>query len=164
MPSGTVVVAGLAGGVSFGRGADGVQVGVGLAEPGQPQFFADVPGRPGGLGRVGIADQPQAAVGHGTDDQVRPRARGRRTLRARRPAGPERPRWVRVRSGLRGGRTRRSPGRRRSRTPWSPTVGGRPDRRVPGRGWLTAQVGAVRAACWPRRSLRSSIMAAISAR
>ena len=37
------------------------------AEPGQTQFPADVAGRPGGLGGVGVADQPQPPVGHGPD-------------------------------------------------------------------------------------------------
>ena len=39
VPGGTIVVAGLAGGVSFGVGADNAEGGVEGAEPGQPQLF-----------------------------------------------------------------------------------------------------------------------------
>ena len=58
MPGGTIVVAGLAGGVSFGVAADNAEGGVEGAEPGQPQLFADVLGHPGGLGGVAVADEP----------------------------------------------------------------------------------------------------------
>jgi hypothetical protein len=79
VPLGMVVVAGLAGGLGFGVGADGAQGDVEGAEPGQPQLLSD------------------ASAGTG------PRA-------------------------------------------------------------VTAHAGPVWAACWPRRWVRSSIMAAISAR
>ena len=67
VPLGAGVVTGLAGGVGFSVCADGAQASVEGAEPGQPQFFPDVAGRPGGLGGVGVADQPQPPVGHGPD-------------------------------------------------------------------------------------------------
>jgi len=63
MLPGTVVVALLPGG--FGAGAEGVEFGVGRAEPDQPQFFADVAGCPAGFGGVGVADQPEPSIGHG---------------------------------------------------------------------------------------------------
>ncbi len=59
VPTGAGMVTGLAVGVGFGGGADGALVGVDRAEPGQPQFPADVAGSPGGLGSVGVPDQPQ---------------------------------------------------------------------------------------------------------
>lgn len=61
------MVAVLPGHLGFGVFADRVQVGVGRAEADQAQFPADVPGSPLGLGGVGVADQPQPAVGHGAD-------------------------------------------------------------------------------------------------
>ena len=64
---GAVVVAGLAGGLGFGVGADGAQGGVEGAEPGEPELFSDVTGCPGGLGGVAVGEQPQPPVGHGTD-------------------------------------------------------------------------------------------------
>ena len=67
MPGGAIVVAGLAGGLGFGVGADNAEGGVEGAEPGQTQLFADVAGRPGGLGRVDVAEQPQPSVGQGAD-------------------------------------------------------------------------------------------------
>ena len=67
MPPGAGVVARLAGCGCFGVSSDGAEPGVEGSEPGLPQFLPDVAGRPGGLGRVGVADQPQPAVGHGTD-------------------------------------------------------------------------------------------------
>ena len=85
MPPGAVVVAGLAGGVGFGVGADGAQVGVEGAEPGQPQLLADVAGCPGGLGGVGVAEQPQPPVGHGPDVGPVGRAEGGEGLV---PGGP----------------------------------------------------------------------------
>ena len=67
VPLGAVVVAGLAGGLRLRRRADRAQAGVEGAEPGQSQFLSDVAGCPGGLGGVGVAEQPQPAVGHGAD-------------------------------------------------------------------------------------------------
>ena len=55
---GAVVVAGLAGGLSFGVGADSVQGGVEGAEPGEPEFFPGVAGCPGGLGGVSVVEYP----------------------------------------------------------------------------------------------------------
>jgi hypothetical protein len=55
---GAVVVAGLAGGVCLGVGADNAEGGVEGAKPGQPQLFADVAGCPGGLGGVAVAQEP----------------------------------------------------------------------------------------------------------
>ena len=163
MPPGAVVVAGLAGGVGFGGGADGAQVGVGRAEPGQPQFPADVAGRPGGLGGVGVADQPQPAVGHGADVRPVGRAEGEEGLvpggalvrRVPGGFGADRVGGVVVAVRLPVGADRGClalpflPGGR--------IVGYRAERRDgPG--------GRGLAACWPSRCLRSSIMAAISAR
>jgi hypothetical protein len=59
MPPSAIQVAGLAGDLSFGGGADGTQADGEGAEPGQPQLLPDVVGRPSGLGRVGVARQPQ---------------------------------------------------------------------------------------------------------
>ena len=67
LPYGAVLVAGLARGCSFGGGAERAQGSVEGAEPGQPQFLGDMRGCLGGLGGVGVADEPQSAVGHGTD-------------------------------------------------------------------------------------------------
>jgi len=58
VPGGAVMVICLAGGVSFGVGAEGAEGGVEGAEPGQPQLFADVAGCPGGLGGVAVAQDP----------------------------------------------------------------------------------------------------------
>jgi hypothetical protein len=58
VPGGAGVVAGLAGGVSFGVGADDAEGGVESAKPGQTQLFDDVAGCPGGLGGVAVAEQP----------------------------------------------------------------------------------------------------------
>ena len=85
VPSGASIVTGLAGGVGFGGGADGALVGVDRAEPGQPQFPADVAGSPGGLGGVGVPDQPQPAVTHGPDVRRAGRAEGEEGLV---PGGP----------------------------------------------------------------------------
>ena len=62
-----------------------------------------------------------------------PQGRGRRRPDARRPAGLAAGGWVRDRSGRPGGRSRRFPGRRRSRLPWPARPGGPPYQRVPGR-------------------------------
>ena len=59
VPGGAAGVTVLAGGVGFGGGADGVQSCVEGAEPGQPQLLSDVAGSPGGLGGVGVPDQPE---------------------------------------------------------------------------------------------------------
>ena len=67
VPPGADLVTSLAGGAAFSVRADGAQSGVQDAEPGQPQFFADVAGCPDGLGGVSVADQPQLPVGHGLD-------------------------------------------------------------------------------------------------
>ena len=64
---GAVVVAGLAGRIGLGVGAERAKGGVKGAEPGQPQLFPGMAGCPGGLRRVGVADQPQPPVGHGPD-------------------------------------------------------------------------------------------------
>ena len=58
VPGGAVVVAGLAGGVGFGVGADNAKGGVEGAELGQPQLFSDVAGCPGGLGGVAVTQEP----------------------------------------------------------------------------------------------------------
>jgi hypothetical protein len=55
VPRGAVILAGLAGSGCFGVGPDGGQGGVEGAEPGQPQLFPGVRGRPGGFGCVGVA-------------------------------------------------------------------------------------------------------------
>ena len=67
LPCSAVAGTGLAGGGGFGGGADRAQTSVEGAEPGQPQFLGDMRGCLGGLGGVGVADEPQSAVGHGTD-------------------------------------------------------------------------------------------------
>ena len=71
--------------MGFGVGADGTQGGVEGAEPGQPQFLSDMAGCPGGLGGVGVAEQPQLAVGHGPDAGAAGRAEGGEGLV---PGGP----------------------------------------------------------------------------
>ena len=75
VPPGTVLIAGLTGGGSFGVGAEGAQGSVEGAEPGQAQFLSDVAGCPGSLGGVGVAEQPQPPVRHGTDAGPGPKAR-----------------------------------------------------------------------------------------
>jgi hypothetical protein len=65
VPPGTFVLASLPCRFGFGVGAGRVEFGVGRTEPDQAQFFADVLGRPAGFGGVGVADQPEPAVGHG---------------------------------------------------------------------------------------------------
>jgi hypothetical protein len=61
------VVAGLAGRIGLGVGAERAEGGVKGAEPGQPQLFPGMAGCPCGLRHVGVADQPQPPVGHGPD-------------------------------------------------------------------------------------------------
>ena len=67
MPGGADVVACLVCGTGFGAGTDAAQCGVGGTDPDLAKFLPGVPGSPRGLGGVGAADQPQPAVGHGTD-------------------------------------------------------------------------------------------------
>ena len=67
VPLGMVVVGDLAGGLGFGVGADSTQGGVEGTEPGPPQFLPGVAGCASGLGGVGVAEQPQAAIGHHPD-------------------------------------------------------------------------------------------------
>ena len=61
----------------FGVGAERAKGGVKGAEPGQPQLFPGMAGCPGGLRRVGVADQPQPPVGHGPDVGLAGRAEDR---------------------------------------------------------------------------------------
>src|SRR5205085_1573030 len=53
--------------LGFGVGADSAQGGVEGAEPRETQLFPDVTWCPGGLGGVGVAEQPQPRVGYGPD-------------------------------------------------------------------------------------------------
>jgi hypothetical protein len=78
---GAVVVAGLAGGAGFGVGSDGAQGGVEGGEPGQAQVFPGVAGCPGRFGGVGVAEQPQPAVGQGADAESAGWAEGDEDLR-----------------------------------------------------------------------------------
>ena len=85
MAGGAVVIASLSGGIGFSIGTDSAQGGVEGAEPGEPQLFSDVAGCQGGLGGVGVAEQPQPAVGQGRSGR---RDGGSRTSRGT-------PRWSR---------------------------------------------------------------------
>ena len=85
LPRGGVVFAAAAGGLGFGAGAEGGQVGVPGGGADLAQLVTDVGGRPGGLDGVGVAQVQQPAVGHAA--HVRPvgRAEGGQGLV---PGGP----------------------------------------------------------------------------
>ena len=85
LAGGGVVLAAAVGGLGFGAGAHGGQVGGPGGGADLAQLFPDVPGRPGGLDGVGVAQVPQPAVGHAA--HVRPvgRAEGGQGLV---PGGP----------------------------------------------------------------------------
>src|ERR1700735_5812768 len=70
VPVGALVIAVFAGRRCLCVGAGRIPVGLVRADADQPQLSPDVPGCPVGLGGVGVADEPQAPVGHGAD--VRP--------------------------------------------------------------------------------------------
>ena len=78
-PNETVLTT-LPGGAGVGGGAQARQAGVPGGSADLAQFIGDVPGSPGGLDRVGVAQVQQPAVGHAADIGAVGRAEGRQGL------------------------------------------------------------------------------------
>jgi hypothetical protein len=90
---GVAGVAALGGGAGLGGGAQTGQAGVPGGGADLAQLVSDVPGRPGGLDRVGVAQVQQPAIGQAADIRSVGRAEGGQGLV---PGGP----------GIGGGRDR----------------------------------------------------------
>jgi hypothetical protein len=74
------LIAELGGGAGVGGGAQARQAGVPGGSADLAQFIGDVPGSPGGLDRVGVAQVQQPAVGNAVDIGAIGRAEGRQGL------------------------------------------------------------------------------------
>jgi hypothetical protein len=85
LPGGGVVLAVAAGGVGFRAGAQAGQVGVPGGGADLAQLVTHVPGRPGGLDRVGVTQVQQPPVGHPADVRAVGRAEIGQSLK---PYGP----------------------------------------------------------------------------
>ena len=107
--SGVVVLAAAVRGFGFGAGADGGQAGVPGGGADLTELVADVPGRPGGFDRVGVAQVKQPPVGQAADVRPADRAESGEGLVPGSPQVRGRPRRARARWARRDGGSRRVP-------------------------------------------------------